>query len=81
MYIIQIVKYIFLIIIHHQTYSSYDSNNNYSDYQQYGLLRPVIESEHYSSYYSQSSIDNEHTKPNENLLHNLNTKTSTLYRS
>jgi hypothetical protein len=54
----------------HQTYPSYDSNNNYSDYQQYGLLRPVMESEHYSSYY-----DNEHTKPNENLLHNLNTKT------
>ena len=60
----------------HQTYPSYDSNNNYSDYQQYGLLRPVIESEQYSSYY-----DNEQTKLNENLLHNLNTKTATLYRS
>ncbi|CAF1466346.1 unnamed protein product [Rotaria sordida] len=55
-----------------QTYSSYDSNNNYSDYQQYGLLRPAIESEHYSSYYSQPSIDNEHIKINENLIHNLN---------
>ncbi|CAF2385214.1 unnamed protein product [Rotaria sp. Silwood2] len=55
----------------HQNYSSYDSNNNYSDYQQYGLLRPVIESEHYSSYYSQSSVDNEHIKTNENLIHNL----------
>jgi hypothetical protein len=55
----------------HQAYSSYDSNNNYSDYQQYGLLRPAMESEQYSSYY-----DNEHTNPNENLLNNLNNKTS-----
>ncbi|CAF0811500.1 unnamed protein product [Rotaria sp. Silwood1] len=56
----------------HQNYSSYDSNNNYSDYQQYGLLQPVIESEHYSPYYSRSSINNEHIKTNENLIHNLN---------
>ncbi|UJR36491.1 hypothetical protein I4U23_029214 [Adineta vaga] len=60
----------------HQTYSSYDSNNNYSDYHQYGLLRPVIDSEHYSSYYSHPpSMDNEHIKTNENLLHNLNNNT------
>jgi len=58
-----------------QTYSSYDSNNNYPDYHQYGLLRPTTESEYYSSYYSQSSVDNEHTKINENLLHNLNNNT------
>ncbi|CAF0735332.1 unnamed protein product [Adineta steineri] len=59
----------------HPTYSSYDSNNNYPDYHQYGLLRPAIESEHYSSYYSPLSIDNEHIKTNENLLHNLNNNT------
>ncbi|CAF1529014.1 unnamed protein product [Adineta steineri] len=64
-----------------QTYSSYDSNNNYGDQQQYGLLRPAIESELYSSYYTQSSNDVEHPTidqssissiANENLLHNLN---------
>jgi hypothetical protein len=55
----------------HQNYASYDT-----DYHQYNLLRPVIESEHYSSYYSQSSIDNEHIKTNDNLLHNLNNNTS-----
>jgi hypothetical protein len=55
-----------------QTYSSYDSNNNYPDYQQYNLLQ----SEPYSSYYSQLSMDNEHTKTNENLLNNLNHSTS-----
>ncbi|CAF1266728.1 unnamed protein product [Adineta ricciae] len=61
----------------HQSYSAYDSNNNYPDYHQYGLLRPVIDSEHYSSYYShQTSMDNEHIKTNENLLHNLNNNTS-----
>ncbi|CAF4443802.1 unnamed protein product [Rotaria socialis] len=61
-------------------YSSYDSNNNYSDYQQqYGLLRPVIEPEHYSSsYYCQSSMNNEHTKTNENLIHNLNNNNTNL---
>jgi hypothetical protein len=59
-----------------QTYSSYDSNNNYPDYQQYNLLRPVIESEHYSSYYSQSAIDHGQTKSNENRLHNSNNNTS-----
>ena len=39
----------------HPTYSSYDANNNYPDYQQYNLLRPVLDSEHYPSYYSSSS--------------------------
>jgi hypothetical protein len=53
-----------------QTYSSYDSNNNFGDQQQYGLLRPVIESELYSSYYS-NDIEQSSTA-NENLLHNLN---------
>ncbi|CAF1685819.1 unnamed protein product, partial [Adineta ricciae] len=69
-----------------QTYSSYDSNNNYGDQQQYGLLRPAIESELYSSYYTQSSNDVEHSTidqssmssiANENLLHNLNNNTNT----
>jgi hypothetical protein len=66
-----------------QTYSSYDSNNNFGDQQQYGLLRPAIESELYSSYYTQSSSsDIEHATidqssiSNENLLHNLNTSSS-----
>lgn len=45
----------------HQVYSSYDSNNNYSDYQQYGLLRPAIESEQ--------------MKTHENLIHNINNHT------
>ncbi|CAF1170408.1 unnamed protein product [Rotaria magnacalcarata] len=65
-----------------QTYNTYDSNNNFGDQQQYGLLRPAIESELYSSYYTQSSNDVEHSNidqssmssiANENLLHNLNT--------
>jgi hypothetical protein len=57
---------------------SYDSNNNFGDQQQYGLLRPAIESEIYSSYYTASSNDIEHSThdqsstANENLLHNLN---------
>jgi hypothetical protein len=55
----------------HQAYPSYDS-----DYQQYNSLQPVIDSEHYSSYYSQSSIDNEHIKINDSSLHNLNNNTS-----
>ena len=64
-----------------QVYSPYDSNNNFGDQQQYGLLRPAIESELYSSYYTQSSNDIEHPTidqssissiANENLLHNLN---------
>jgi hypothetical protein len=68
-----------------QNYSSYDSNNNYGDQQQYGLLRPAIESELYSSYYTQSSNDIEHPTidqssissiANENLLHNLNNNTT-----
>ena len=73
-----------------QSYSSYDANNNYGEQQQqqqqqqhYGLLRPAIESEHYSSYYLSSSSDIDHATidqpspsissiANENLLHNLN---------
>jgi len=57
-----------------QTYSSYDSNNNFGDQQQYGLLRPAIESELYSSYYS-NDIEQSSTA-NENLLHNLNNNNS-----
>jgi hypothetical protein len=57
-----------------QAYSSYDSNNNYGDQQQYGLLRPAIDSELYSSYYS---TDLEQSTANENLLHNLNHNNST----
>jgi hypothetical protein len=57
-----------------QTYSSYDSNNNFGDQQQYGLLRPVIESELYSSYYS-NDVEQSSTA-NENLLHNLNNNNS-----
>jgi hypothetical protein len=53
-------------------HSLYDSNNNYPDHQQYGLLRPAIESEHYPSYYSQSTTDNEQIITNENLINNLN---------
>jgi hypothetical protein len=63
------------------TYSSYDSNNNYGDQQQYGLLRPAMESEIYSSYYS-TDLDQQQTSSssstaNENLLHNLNNNNST----
>jgi hypothetical protein len=72
----------------HPTYASYDSNNNFGDQQQqhhhqhYGLLRPAIESDMYSSYYAPSSVDIDPTNldqstsissiVNENLLHNLN---------
>ncbi len=59
-----------------QTYSSYDSNNNYGDQQQYGLLRPAIESELYSSYYT-NDIEQNSSTANENLLHNLNNNNNT----
>ena len=61
------------------TYSSYDSNNNYGEQhqqQQYGLLRPAIDSEVYSNYYS-NDVDTNSSTANENLLHNLNTNNST----
>lgn len=69
----------------HGTYSNYDSNNNNHQFiennphqQHYGLLRPAIDSEIYSSYYNPSNNDLDSTSTpisstaNENLLHNLN---------
>ena len=50
----------------HPNYSSYELNKTYPDCQQYNLLRPSLESDHYVGYYSQPSTENEH------LLHNFN---------
>ena len=51
-----------------QTHISYEANNNYC-HQQYDTLRPVMASEHYSTYYPSSSVNNEHVKTDSHLLH------------
>lgn len=45
------------------------THSNYSDYQQYNLLRPTMDSEHHHPYYSSQTIstDNEHMKSNDTL--------------